>query len=105
MSAGGDVSSALPEVPMTRWIIVAGLVVLNGILGVGVYQRLVERPTQAQIGGAKIDISAVAGNANGQSIIYLLDVSSGALVAQRVDSANNRTDIVAKRNVGADLSR
>lgn len=90
---------------MTRWIIVAGLVLLNGMLGVGVYQRLAEPKANAQIGVARTDIAAVAGPANGATIIYLLDVNSGGLVALRMDIANNRIDRVAVRNVGADLRR
>jgi len=92
---------------MTKWIIVAGLVVLNGILGIGVYQRIAERPAVAAggIGGApKTDVTAVAGNTNGQTIIYMLDVNSGILIAQRVDVAQNRLDVISKRNVAGDLN-
>lgn len=90
---------------MTRWIIVAGLVVLNGMLGVGVYQKLAERPTQAQIGGGRPDVVAVAGISNGQTVIYLLDANSGKLVATRIDVANSRFDTPMLRDVGADLKR
>jgi hypothetical protein len=91
---------------MTRWIIVAGLVVLNGMLAVGVYQRLAEPRAQAQIGvGARPDIASVAGTSNGATVVYLLDVNSGKLVALRVDVANSRVDRAAQRNVAADLQR
>ncbi|HVT79333.1 MAG TPA: hypothetical protein VHM90_01640 [Phycisphaerae bacterium] len=91
---------------MTRWIIVAGLVVLNGMLAVGAYQRLAEPKAHAQIGvGARADIAAVAGPANGATAIYMLDVNSGKLVALRLDVANNRLDRVAQRNVGQDLAQ
>jgi len=90
---------------MTRWILVAGLVVLNGILGAGVYQKLAERPAQAQIGGGGRNIVSIAGISNGQTVIYLLDATSGNLVATRVDVANSRFDVPMKRNVAEDLKR
>jgi hypothetical protein len=92
---------------MTRWFILAGLVVLNGILGIGVYQRLAERPAQAQAigGGARRDVASIAGVVNGQTVIYLLDASSGLLVATRIDVANNRFDPPIRRDVGTDLRK
>jgi len=90
---------------MTRWIIVAGLVVLNGMLALGVYQRF-EPKANAQIGvGARADIASVAGPANGATIIYMLDVNSGKLVALRLDLANSRIERVAGRDVGQDLKQ
>ena len=92
---------------MTRWLIMAGLVVLNVMLGVGVYQRLAERPAQAQaIGGVpQPDLVIIAGISNGQSVIYLLNATSGRLVANRVDLATGRFDAQIIRDVGADLKR
>jgi hypothetical protein len=90
---------------MTRWFIVAGLVVLNGILGVGVYQRLGERQAQAQIGAARLDVVSIAGVSNGQTVIYLLDANSGILLARRIDVANGRFDPPIRRDVGADLRK
>ena len=91
---------------MTRWFIVAGLVVLNGILGVGVYQRLGgERTAQAQIGAVRRDVVSIAGMSNGQTVIYLLDASSGLLVATRLDVAQGRFDAPIRRDVGADLRK
>ena len=105
MSTGLFLLLLFSEVPMTRWIIVAGLVVLNGMLGVGVYQKLAERSAQAQIGVGRADIVAVAGVSNGQTVIYLLDATSGKLVATRIDVANSRFDAPMLRDVGADLKR
>jgi hypothetical protein len=92
---------------MTRWFIVAGLVVLNGILGVGVYQRLGgDRTAQAQIGGgARMELVSIAGVLNGQTVIYVMDANSGMLVARRIDAANARMDPPIRRDVAADLRR
>ncbi len=80
---------------MTRWLIVAGLVVLNGMLAAGVYQRFAEPKAQAQIGGgARPDIASVAGVSNGATVVYLLDVNSGKLEALRIDVTNSRVDRV-----------
>jgi hypothetical protein len=90
---------------MTRWIIVAGLVVLNGMLGIGVYQKMAERHAQAQIGGARLDIISIAGVSNGQTVIYLLDANSGKLIATRIDVANSQFGAPILRDVGSDLKR
>ena len=91
---------------MTRWMIVAGLAVLNAVLGAGVYQHLMERDATAQgIGGVRPEVAAVAGISNGQTVIYMLDVNTGMLVAQRVDVANAKVETIGRRNVAQDLSR
>ena len=90
---------------MSKWIIVTGLVVLNGILGVGVYERLAEPKAQAQIGSSPANIATVAGIINNATVVYALDVNTGALAAIRVDVTNNRVEPVAKRNVAADLAK
>ena len=90
---------------MTRWIILAGLVVVNGLLGTAVYQRLAERHAQAQIGGGKIDVISVAGVSNGQTVVYMMEANSGRLQATRVDVSNGRMDIVARADVGADMKQ
>jgi hypothetical protein len=91
---------------MTRWIIVAGLVVLNGMLAAGVYQRFAEPKAQAQIGaGPRMDLAAVAGVSNGATVIYLLDVNSGKLAALRVDLTNSRMERLNSRDVASDLSK
>jgi hypothetical protein len=93
---------------MSRWFIVAGLVIVNGILGVGVYQRLMERSTQAQmggIGGPKLDLVSIAGVSNGQPVIYIMDANSGILLARRIDLSNQRFDPPVRRDVGSDLRR
>jgi len=93
---------------MTRWIVVAGLTVLNIVLSVGVFTHRMERSAQAQaagIGGVRPDIAAVAAVNNGQSVIYMLDVNTGVLVAQRIDVANSRIETLGRRNVAQDLAR
>ena len=93
---------------MSKWILVAGVLVLILALATGVYQRSLERRAHAQavgIGGIRPDVASVAGMANGQSVIYLLDVNSGILVAQRIDMANSRIENAGQRNVAADLAR
>ena len=90
---------------MFRWLIVSGLVVLNGLLGVGVYSRLVERTATAQIGAPKVEIATVSGVNNGISVVYMLDVNSGSLVSYRLDIANKQIRPLAQKNVAADLAR
>lgn len=87
---------------MSRWI-VAGLVLLNLVLGAGVYFRMMERPAVAQIGGARNSLSAVAGNQNNQSVLYVLEANSGRLIAIRSDPLNNTSEIAAARAIGQDL--
>jgi hypothetical protein len=89
---------------MARWI-VAGLIVLNLMLGIGVYLRLGERSAQAQIGKPAVDIATVAGQSNNNAIVYILNVATGDLVAVRPDPINNRVDLVTKTNVAADMKR
>jgi hypothetical protein len=88
---------------MTKWLIISGLVVLNLILGTAVYQKVAERKANAQIGAQKLNIASVAGVLNGQTVIYMLDVNSGALVAVRFDANNRQINRIATRNVAADL--
>jgi hypothetical protein len=93
---------------MTRWFILAGLIVLNGILGVGVFQRSMERRADAQIGGIggpNLDVVTIAGVSNGQTVIYLLDANSGILLARRIDVANQRFDPPVRRDVATDLRK
>jgi hypothetical protein len=93
---------------MTRWFILAGLIVLNGILGVGVFQRTMERRADAQmggIGGPNLDVVTLAGISNGQTVIYLLDANSGILLARRIDVANQRFDPPIRRDVATDLRK
>ena len=91
---------------MTRWLLVAGLAALNLVLGAGVYMRLgLERPAQAQIGVTKPDIAAVAGTNNGQTAVYMLDVTTGHMIVLRVDITNHRVDLVAQANVADNLAR
>ena len=90
---------------MTRWI-VASLIVLNLLLGAGVYLRWGgERAANAQIGAARGNISAVSGfNAN-QSIVYMLEANTGRLVAIRTDPTNHKVEVAAYRTIADDLRR
>jgi len=92
---------------MSKWLVVCGLVFLNVVLGVGVYQHLFEQPAMAQaIGaGAKPDIVAVAGSSSGQTAVYLLDVTTGKLIALRLDVTNKQMNPVAQANVADALNR
>jgi hypothetical protein len=93
---------------MTRWLLVAGLAVLNLVLGAGVYMRLgLERSAEAQsgIGMTKPEVAAVAGTSNGQTAVYLLDVNTGWLRTYRIDVTNHRVDPVTQINVAENLSR
>jgi hypothetical protein len=90
---------------MTRWMIVAGLAVLNAALGAAVYIPLMEREALAQAAGPRPDVAAVAGMSNGQTVIYLLDMNTGRLIAQRVDAANSRMEFVGRRDVSQDIAR
>jgi hypothetical protein len=89
---------------MARWI-VAGLIVLNLILGAGIYLRFGEKTAQAQIGRPAGDFATVAGQANGFSVIYILDVNNGVLAALQPDIASRSIKRVAVRNVGDDIKR
>jgi hypothetical protein len=89
---------------MSKWLILSGLVLLNLILGTAVYQKIGgERAAFAQIGQQKLNVASVAGVQNGQTMIYMLDISSGGLIAIRVDLANRTANRIASRNVAADL--
>ncbi len=91
---------------MTKWLIVAGLVFLNVLLGAAVFHRIAERSAQAQgIGAARTDVASVAGTSNGQSVIYMLDVNTGQLIALRLDVTNRQIGRVAALNVAEQLRR
>jgi|WetSurMetagenome_2_1015567.scaffolds.fasta_scaffold945038_2 hypothetical protein len=90
---------------MTRWLILAGLIVLNGILAVGVYQRGLERRADAQMAGAGPDLVTIVGNAGGQTVVYTLDANTGILVARRLDITNQKFDPPIRREVTVDLRK
>ncbi len=97
---------ASPKTLFGRWLIVAGLVFLNIVLAVGVYQRLGERSASAQgIGNARPDLVSVAGSAGGQTAIYMLDATSGKLVALKLDVQNRQLQTAASANVADVLRR
>ncbi|MCL2646160.1 MAG: hypothetical protein FWD61_04035 [Phycisphaerales bacterium] len=89
---------------MAKWI-VAGLIVLNLMLGAGVYLRLGEKTVNAQIGRTITQVATVAGQVGGNSVIYILDVNNGNLVALKNDTTNKRIDVLAQTNVTADIRR
>jgi hypothetical protein len=91
---------------MTRWLILAGLIVLNGILGIGVYQRGMERRASAQVAGP-VDTVTIAGISGGQTVIYTLEANTGILLARRVDATNQRFEPAKpiRREVPADLRK
>jgi len=89
---------------MTRWI-VAGLVVLNLLLGAGMYMRFGgERSAQAQIGGGGSDYAVVSGFNNNQTLLYIMEVRSGNMVVVRTDPVNHKAELAAIRRVGEDLA-
>ena len=90
---------------MTKWI-VAGLIVLNLLLGAGLFFRMGgEKTANAQIGATQSDYTLVSGYANQQSVLYMLQLSTGRLIAIRVDPINHDIKPVAGRNVTQDIPR
>ena len=90
---------------MARWI-VAGLIVLNAILGIGVYMHIGgEKSAYGQIGGVGREYVSVAGYLNNDAIVYVLEPSTGKLVAIRTSVTDRRVTTVASRTITADLAR
>ena len=90
---------------MARWI-VAGLIVLNAVLGIAVYMHLGgERSAYAQIGGVGRDFVSVAGYINNDSVVYVPEPNTGRLVAISANMANRRIGVIARRNITEDLRR
>ena len=58
----------------------------------------------AQIGGAKVYV-AVAGYSLNETIVYVLEASSGRLAAIRTSVVDRRVTLVAGRNVNDDFKR
>jgi hypothetical protein len=86
---------------MARWI-VAGLVVLNLMLGIGVYQRM-ESKAEAQIGRGAGNYATVAGQANMDCVVYILEVNTGRLVALKANGGDVKP--MASRDIAKDLER
>jgi hypothetical protein len=86
---------------MARWI-VAGLVVLNLMLGIGVYLRM-ESKAQAQIGRGGGAYATVSGTWGGDTYVYILELNKGHLVAIKTSGGQVKT--VAARDVAKDLER
>ena len=90
---------------MARFI-VAGLMVLNIVLGIGLYLQMGgEKTAKAEIGRPLADVATVTGTANGNTIVYILDVSSGNIAAMQTDVVNNQLKVIDRRNVAADIAR
>ena len=90
---------------MSRWI-VAGLVLLNLMLGAAVWMRVGgESKAYAQIGAVPRDYATVSGFTNNASTIFLLETSTGRLAAVQVDITGRRIAPVSSRNVADDLQR
>jgi hypothetical protein len=90
---------------MASWI-VAGLVVLNLILGASVWMRVGgEKKAYGQIGAVPTDFATVSGFTNNATTIFLLDGSTGRLAAVQVDLLGRKIVPVGVRNVADDLRR
>jgi hypothetical protein len=90
---------------MTRWIL-AGLIVLNVLLGAGVYLRFGgENAAYAQIGRGGGEFATVSGNNNGQAIVYILEANTGRLIAIRADPVNRKVELIGGKDVASDLAR
>ncbi len=88
----------------TKWL-VAGLIALNAILGLAVYQRFgVENKAFAQAGARK-DILSVSGYVNGQSYLYMWDTNGGMMVVVKPDPVNKKFEAIAKKDIASDLAR
>ena len=86
---------------MARWI-VAGLVLLNLVLGAALWNRAGgEKTAYGQIGVPNSDVVTIGGF----NTVYLLQVSTGYLVAMQVDPANKKVNIVAAKDLKNDLER
>jgi hypothetical protein len=90
---------------MSRWI-VAGLIMLNIVLVIGVFMRLGgEKTALGQLGATRPDYAVVSGSNNGNTILYFLDTGSGRLFAATVDAINHRVNIAATKDVASDMKR
>ena len=88
----------------TKWI-VAGLVVLNGILGLAVWQHLGGERTALAQSAIRHDVLTVAGLTNGNANFYMFDTNGGVLLVVRPDANGKKLNPVAQRNVGDDFLR
>jgi len=87
-----------------RWI-VAGLVVLNGILGVAAWQSL--SPTATAYGQSRRngDYIVLSRRNITNVMTYVLDTSTGALVALKQEPQKKEIKIMARRDVTSDIGR
>jgi hypothetical protein len=82
-----------------------GLIVLNVLLGIGVWMRIGgEKAAYGQVGGAK-NYVAVAGYSNNDTVVYVLEASSGHLVAIKTSTIDRKITLSAARNVTDDFNR
>lgn len=87
-----------------RWII-GGLVALNAILGVAAWQTLTPASPAFAQGRRGNDYMVLARRNQNYLMIYALDTSSGKLVALRQDPNQRQLQIVAQKDIQADIGR
>lgn len=87
-----------------RWII-AGLVVLNAILGVAAWQTLAPTSHAFAQGRRGSDYLILSRRSQNYLMVYALDTNSGNLVALRQDPAQRTLLPVARKEIQADIGR
>lgn len=90
---------------MTGKLLIAGLVVLNVLLGAALWQRSSEQKAFAQMGAAKRNLLIVNGVSGNSNYIYMLDLNSGVLSVSRPDPVGREIKFVAAQDVNQDLAR
>jgi hypothetical protein len=63
-------------------------------------------PAEAQLGGPRPQYTMIAGAATGrdnQAMIYIIETTTGRVLATFFNSANNRFEVMASRDVSGDL--
>ncbi|MBI1336003.1 MAG: hypothetical protein GC164_03470 [Phycisphaera sp.] len=91
---------------MKRKQTLAALVLFNVVLLASlVVTVLSPQPAQAQFGAGKGNYTMVAGQMQGQpqSAIYILDLNRGMCYWIVYNSDNDKTTVIARADVGADL--
>lgn len=84
----------------------AALIVLNVALLAGVaVSLLAPAPAAAQFagGGQYLMIAGQAPGRENQSLVYIIDMRSSAIVTLMVNTANNNVEVIAGRRVAEDM--